>query len=260
MNIDIATGTPVTNLFGEAPDPVWLRRARFGPEMSVPAQRQPWGRLLFAVSGIVEFSIAGARYLSLPAYAIWIPPEVEHESVTTSETEFVVVHLASHRCVDLPGNPCTLELSEVIKTLVFDLTKRGVGHPRTPADRRMVEVVIDQMVAAERYSTYLPLTDDPLLLPIIRAIEADPGDRRTLAQWADQIGSTERTLSRRWRSGLFMSYNEWRQRLRLVRAVTLLDEGVSVKAVAYQLGYRNASAFIEMYRQRMGVSPGGNRR
>ncbi len=257
MNTDIATGAPVTNLSGDPPDPFWFRRARFNAGTVFPMQCRPWGRLLFAVTGIAEFDIAGERYLSPPTYALWIPPDVAHASKTDFDIEYVVVHLARHRCADLPATPCTLALGNVIRALVMDLTARGIGHPRTDADRRMAEVVFDQLVATERYASYLPSTDDPMLRPIVRTIEANPGDRRSLAQWADAVGSTERTLSRRWQACLFMSYSEWRQRLRLVKAISLLEQGTPIKVIAHRLGYRNTSAFIEMYRHHMGTSPGG---
>ena len=257
MNTEIATGPPPTDLFGDPPDPVWFHRARFAAGTAFPPMCWPWGRLLFAVAGIAEFDIAGKRYLSPPAYALWIPPDVEHASRTNLDIEYVVVHVARDRCEGLPTEPCTLALTNVIKAIVTDLTARGIGHPRTEMDLRMAQVVIDQLIGAKRYSSYLPSTDDSLLSPIVRMIEADPGDRRSLKQWAGSVGSTERTLSRRWQACLFMSYNEWRQRLRLVKAVTLLERGIPVKVIAHELGYRNTSAFIEMYRRRFGVSPGG---
>ncbi|MDY7548151.1 helix-turn-helix transcriptional regulator [Glaciimonas sp. CA11.2] len=257
MNDDMLTGAPIINLFGEPPAPVWLRRARFKAGTVFPQQRRSWGRLLYAVKGVAEFDVAGERYLSPPAYAIWIPPEVTHASRANLDIEYVVVHIESDRCVDMPTEPCTLALSDVTKALVTDLTSRGIGHPRAETDLRMVQVIIDQLIAAQRYASYLPATDDPLLSPIIATLELNPGDRRSLAQWADESSSTERTLSRRWHAHLFMSYNEWRQRLRLVKAINMLEAGNQVKEIAYTLGYQNTSAFIEMYRRRTGTTPGG---
>ena len=94
MNTDIATGAPLTNLFGDPPDPVWFHRARFAAGTAFPPMCWPWGRLLLAVAGIAEFDIAGKRYLSPPAVALWIPPDVEHASRTNLDIEYVAVHVA----------------------------------------------------------------------------------------------------------------------------------------------------------------------
>jgi AraC-like DNA-binding protein len=67
--------------------------------------------------------------------------------------------------------------------------------------------------------------------------------------------TTERTLSRRCQDHLGMSFNEWRQRLKLVAALALLEAGVPVKDVSQQLGYGSASAFIAMFRRLTGTSP-----
>jgi methylphosphotriester-DNA--protein-cysteine methyltransferase len=46
-----------------------------------------------------------------------------------------------------------------------------------------------------------------------------------------ETGTTERTLSRRSRDELGMSFNEWRQRQKLVAALALLDAGQPVQQV-----------------------------
>jgi len=106
----------------------------------------------------------------------------------------------------------------------------------------------------------LPASDDALLGPVLAALQADPGDRRSLAEWARVIGTTERTLSRRCRHALGMSFNDWRQRLKLLTALSLLEAGHPIQSIAYRLGYSTASAFIAMFRQLTGMSPTALRR
>ena len=52
-----------------------------------------------------------------------------------------------------------------------------------------------------------------------------------------------------------MSFSEWRQRLRFLRAVALLQEGRSVQNVALDVGYSSSSAFIAMFSQLAGFTP-----
>ena len=67
--------------------------------------------------------------------------------------------------------------------------------------------------------------------------------------------STERTLARRCRRDLGMGFAEWRQRLRIVRALPRLEAGEKVASVALDLGYASASAFIAMFRRVTGATP-----
>ncbi|MDT1115737.1 AraC family transcriptional regulator, partial [Pseudomonas aeruginosa] len=79
---------------------------------------------------------------------------------------------------------------------------------------RLALVLVDRIRLANQFASYLPSTDDRLLSPMIAALSADAGNRLSLAEWGQQLGVTERTLSRRWQSTLGMSFNDWRQRLK----------------------------------------------
>ncbi len=52
-----------------------------------------------------------------------------------------------------------------------------------------------------------------------------------------------------------MSFSEWRQRLRFLHAVSLLEQGKTVQDVALDVGYSSASAFIVMFQQIAGTTP-----
>jgi AraC-like DNA-binding protein len=132
---------------------------------------------------------------------------------------------------------------------------RDVTRPLTAEDERLSRVLLDQIRLAPRFESYLPSSDDPGLSLVLAALRSTPGDPRSLAEWARALNTTERTLARRCRATLGMSFNEWRQRLKLVTALTLLETGMPVKAVAQHLGYGTTSAFIAMFRRLMGMSP-----
>jgi len=44
--------------------------------------------------------------------------------------------------------------------------------------------------------------------------------------------------------------------LRLLTAVEMLDKGVPVTQISFELGYNSPSAFIEMFRKEFGIPPG----
>ena len=104
-------------------------------------------------------------------------------------------------------------------------------------------------------SSYLPNSQDSVLAPVLKALEADPSDNRTFAEFALDANNTERTLARRCERYLGMSLGEWRQRLRVVRALPLLEAGQKVETIGLGLGYGSASAFIVMFKRLMGVTP-----
>lgn len=240
---------------GDAPSPVSFRTESFQRGTSFPPKTQTWGELNYALSGVCEIEVLGVRYLSPPAYGIWIPPQTEHSAWNHEEMIYVTVYVHSDLCKDLPTVVQTIALSPLLKAILADFSERHITSPATPEDQRLAMVLVDQVRIAPRYDSYLPFTGDDLISPIILALQSKPDERRSLAEWARLAGVTERTLSRRWQQGTGLSFNEWRQRQKLVVALSMLEQGEKVQSVATSLGYSDPSAFIAMFRRQTGFSP-----
>ena len=240
---------------GDPPRPVSFRTENYRAGTVFPRKSQPWGELNYALIGVAEFDIQGVRYLSPPHYAIWLPPDTMHGAHNQHDLRYVTIYVERALCADLPDEPSTLSISPLLKAILADFAARDITAPETSEDLRLAQVLVDQIRLAPRCESYLPLSDDPLLGPVLSALQADPGDRHSLAEWARRMGTTERTLSRRCQDDLGLSFNEWRQRLKLVAALALIEAGEPVHRIAAQLGYSNASAFIAMFRRLTGTSP-----
>ena len=242
-------------LYGDPPDPLSFRTEDYPAGMVWPVVTLPWGKLNYAVRGLMQTTIGGVHYLSPPHYAIWNPPDVPHACQNRDAVRYVSIYVVRELCADLPAEPCTLNLSPLIKAILADFDARRVRVPKSDADLRLAQVLVDQIRLAPRHASYLPVSDDPVLRIVLEALQRDPGDRRSLAEWARITGTTERTLSRHCQRDLGMSFAEWRQRMKLVAALSRLEEGQPVRQVALSLGYGNASAFIAMFHRLTGTTP-----
>ena len=90
-----------------------------------------------------------------------------------------------------------------------------------------------------------------LFSPII----ASSAGRATLAERAETIGASERTVARLFRDQLGMSWQQWRQQAVLAHALPLLARGMAVSQVASASGYATDSAFCAMFKAATGKSP-----
>ena len=243
------------SLFGLPPRPFSFRRSLFAAGTTHPPLRAPWGKLLYSIEGIAEFTIEGERFLAPPSYAIWIPPQVLHESITAHDIQFASTYIHTDLCAQLPGHACTLTLTELVRAINNDFAMRDIAIPLSEEDHRLAMVLLDCVRRAPRHDLFLPSTDDALLAPVLAALRRDPTDRRSTAEWAFSAGTTERTFLRHCQKNLGMPFHQWRQRLRLVEAVTRLNSGRSVRAVSDEFGYSTPSAFIAMIKQMTGMSP-----
>ncbi|MGB3597563.1 MAG: helix-turn-helix transcriptional regulator, partial [Pseudomonas neustonica] len=76
-----------------------------------------------------------------------------------------------------------------------------------------------------------------------------------LGDWASQLALSEKTLTRLFQQHTGLTFRAWRQRLRLLSALPLLQQGERVTDVALACGYDSTSAFIAAFRKHLGVTP-----
>ncbi|WP_269532233.1 helix-turn-helix domain-containing protein [Chitinimonas sp. BJYL2] len=246
--------------FSTLPASVYFRHDEFGADTHAAPHRHAWGQLNYVAHGVMQLNIAGQRFLSPPQYAVWIPPHAEHSCYNRYAVVYRSVYLALPLCAPLPMQPCTLGMSPILKSILNDFAERDVKVPQSDADLRLAAVVVDQLHAAPIQQHYLPMAESPVLAGVLAALHDNPADNRGVADWAASVHTTERTLARLCQRELGMSLGEWRQRLRFLRAIEWLEAGATIQAVAFDLGYSSASAFITMFQRLAGTTPDQYRR
>lgn len=239
----------------ELPAPVLFRSAHVPAEGLYPLHRHAWGEFVYSFSGVMEVKVAGQHFLAPPQYGIWLPPEVEHVGLNRREVHHCSLYVATAGCAELPAMPCALTVTALVRAMLDHLRQQPSTLTPSAQEQRLMQALTDQLALAPCATSYLPHSDDALLGPVLNALASDPADNRSLAQWASIAHTTERTLVRRCQRDLGMSFVEWRQRLRVVRALARLQAGDKVESIALDLGYGSASAFIAMFRRLMHVTP-----
>ncbi|HEM8281667.1 TPA: helix-turn-helix transcriptional regulator [Providencia stuartii] len=232
-----------------------LRHEQIDTQSEYKSHSHPFGQLLYVVCGIMEMEVEGKHYLAPPEFCVWIPANTQHASFNKQSVKFRIIDFAQRFSDKLSSRAGVIKLSPIFQTIMADLYQRGVVEPQTEEDIRLASVLIDQFAVSPCQKTYLPITKDKFLSPILASLKKDPSDNTTLADWAKRSYTSERTLSRRCQQELGMSFSEWRQRLRYLHAVSALERGKSVHEVALDVGYSSASAFIAMFQQISGVTP-----
>ena len=240
--------------------PYYLRYDEFSAGSRADWHSHSWGHLNYAAHGTMELEVPGARFLTPPQQAVWVPPGVPHSSTLRHAVQYRALYINPRLCAALPGEACILRVSPIVKAVVADLAARDIRQPATPADLRLAQVVADELAKAPVQHSYLPGASTPALAQVLDALQADPADARSVADWAASVHLTERTLARHCQRELGMSLGEWRQRLRFLRAIDALEAGDTVQQIGFDLGYSTASAFIAMFQREAGVTPEQYRR
>ena len=233
----------------------FFRYDEFGANSEAPPHSHEWGHLNYAAHGSMHMDVPTGRLLCPPQHAVWIPPHVVHSCYLPHAIEYRALYLAPELCELLPTQAGCLRLTAIVKAIFADFALRDVHEPNSDADLRMARVVYDQLCAAPLEDSFLPAGQDAALVQVLHAMQADPSDHRSLADWAATVHMTERTLARHCQRELGMSLGEWRQRMRYLRAIDALEAGHTVQAIAYDLGYSTPSAFIAMFQRQSGLPP-----
>ncbi|ROL77502.1 helix-turn-helix transcriptional regulator [Pseudomonas vranovensis] len=246
--------------FEALPAPVYFRYDEFGADTHSAAHRHTWGQLNYAAHGIMHLEIDGQRFISPPHYAVWVPPDTEHSCYNPQAIVYRSVYLDREVCKGLPGEPCTLVISDILKAILGDFAARDVKVPEDEADQRLAQVLVDQLRRAPAQTCYLPYARSAGLGEVLQALHAEPGDNRPLGHWAASVHVSERTLARQFIRELGMSFGEWRLRLRFLRAIEALEQNLPTQQIAFDLGYSSASAFIAMFQRQAHCTPEQYRR
>lgn len=246
--------------FERLPAPVYFRYDEFGADTHSAPHRHPWGQLNYAAHGVMHLDVDGQRFVSPPHYAVWVPPGTEHGCYNPQAIVYRSVYLSCELCQNLPRQPCSLVISDILKAILGDFAQRDLNVAQDLRDQRLVQVLLDQLHLAPAQTCYLPFASSEGLRQVLEALHAEPGDNRPLADWATLVHVSERTLARQFLRELGISFGEWRLRLRFLRAIEALEAGLAIQNIAFDLGYSTASAFIAMFQRQAQCTPEQYRR
>ena len=237
------------------PAEVFFGHEVFLPNTTTPSHSHPWGQLQIINGGILELRAEKKRFLSPSQYAVWVPAGIEHESFMRRSLNYCSMNITHPLASPLPSYPCLLEVSPIMEAIINDLKARQLTLPESEQDKRLVNVLLDQVYQAKEHEQFLPTTNDTLLKPILNELERQPMSEKTLKDWAQVLHTTERTLARHCQDKLGMSFTEWRQRRKFLYSLHLLRKGASVKEIALTLGYHQASPFITLFKRHAQCTP-----
>lgn len=251
-----AVDDPNLDNLDDLPQPV----VSFGQDLAkgqvLPFHSHRRAQLVYASQGVMAVNTRRASYVIPPQRAVWMPGGVEHRIEARNAVKMRTLYIARSEIENLPHDVCVLQITPLLRELIVEAVAAGIDYaPHSPL-ARIMSVILDQIrTQPVAQSLKLQLPTDPRLLRIVQALVDNPADPRELTDWANEVGASIRTLVRLFPAQTGMTFREWRQQRRLLRALELLATGVSVTNVALEVGYENTSAFIAMFRRCLGTTP-----
>lgn len=216
----------------------------------------PRGQLVFAVSGVIEATV-GDRYWTVPPQrGLWIPPGVEHGSQARTDLSMRNVYVRVEDAeIELPATPTLFPVTPLLRELIVRAAELPIEDGATGASAQIVSLILNELRFVDPGGFSMRQLDEARLRRIEAELRRNPGDTRTIEEWADLAGMSARTLTRRIKSDTGLSFASWRLQIRLNEAIGRIVDGEPIAVIAYSLGYETSGSFSRMFRRVMGLSP-----
>jgi AraC-like DNA-binding protein len=218
--------------------------------------RHPGHQLIYVSTGLLVAQTSAGSWVASRDRAIWMPATTWHEHRAYGAA---VIHTLGFdpSVPPLPSDsPAIVAVTALLRELLVTLTDPATP---TPEADRLRAVTCDRLRRSAQEPISLPAPSDPRLSCACAITLEDLGTPIPLSVLAEAALTTERTLSRLFRTETGMSYPQWRAQARAIHAMILLAQGESVTDTASLCGWSTTSAFIDSFRRSMGQTPGDYR-
>ncbi|WP_334123068.1 helix-turn-helix domain-containing protein [Glutamicibacter sp.] len=208
--------------------------------------------LLWAREGTLTAQIEGQIFTVSEGYGLWIPARKLHGGRLTARIKLFSAFFSLERTSPAFREPTIVTMEPLLESLLIHLSQKDLED----AARARAESVVFDVLKPSENQLALRLPEDPRIRVIADHLLAQPADHRSLEQWATDSSVSARTITRAFRESTGLSFAQWRQAVKIHRALELLASGEGVQDVSDLLGYAQPSTFIDAFRRIMGSTPG----
>lgn len=224
-------------------------------ELDGPWHFHDMHQVMCPLEGALVVEVTGGRHLVPCQLAAWIPAGIRHR-MSLRSVKWISLFFPKHMVED-PGDRIRAVL---VTPLMREMVRTAVRWPMRGEDTRLRANFFETMAGlfnewiVEEADLFLPTIDDG---PLQRAMDYTSGHlSENVSGICKSAGMSERSLRRKLKQTTGMTLNEFRNRHRLIRAVSLLGEtDRPVGEIAFQCGYESPSAFSRAFRATMRETP-----
>jgi len=223
---------------------------------TIPEHFHAEDQLIFASLGVMTLHTKQGIWVVPPSRAVWIPAGTPHLVVMSGTVSMRTLYFLPRLVRRLPQKCFVMNVSPLLRELIIHACGFGKLNTAVAAQKRVIEILRDQLQAAHCVALQLPRPADARAKRIVDTLLTDPAEERTLERLCRDCGASKRTIQRLFLAETKMTFGRWRQQLRLLHGLQLLASGEKVTAAALDAGYSSPSAFISMFRSQLGTTPG----
>lgn len=210
-------------------------------------------QLLYASQGCIRVTLDNQWCMLPPGRAVWIPSRTVHRAELTNVVEYRSIYFRADIAQAMPADVRVLNLSALLFEVLEIMTFSDFEQPwASGRHAHLLALAVDEISQAPCEPTLLPVPSDWRLKAFIANLEQVPPALGVLEKG---VGASGKTITRIFQKEVGMSYQQWRQQWRLLRAIELLASGHSIAHACAQLHFSSDSVFIAFFKKMTGQTP-----
>lgn len=239
---------------------VTFRNGLTVPPKQVFRRTEEWHQLIYATRGVITVRTDQCAWVVPPHRGVWIPAGFEYRVEMSGLVALRNLYIRARRrdtglFVDASRICSVVNVSPLLRELIVRTCLVGALDSSIPEQRRLIGVMRDELKVLTAAPLQLPMPQDPRAAQFAAIVEADPGAKVPIEKALRRCGASRRTVERLFQVETAMSLGQWLRRQKLLHALRRLAAGDAVNAIALELGYNSASAFIAMFQRELGQTP-----
>lgn len=214
------------------------------------------GQLVFIKAGVATVQFADSSCFVYSNQMIWIPSGVFHNVTLCNDVEFRAVYFDQKYFPQLPKYLASFHASALLVEIIESMcispfnTNWMVG-----VAYHLQSIVIQEIQTFLNLPAWPKLPNDSRIRKYLQQYYEKGEMVPRLNVLVSQCGASERTVHRLFVQSVGMSYQRWRQQVRLKLALDLLSTGKQITEIAHYLEFSTTSAFISFFKSYQNITP-----
>jgi AraC-like DNA-binding protein len=224
---------------------------RHGETARARAHNHACGQLIYPQLGGILLETGKSLIRLAPDRAAWIPEGVRHGVAIDRSFRYYSLYISWD--FPLRDTAYVLPVRPFMRELILDANQWASESSDVAKAKALV--LVDEIQRAKTITPAIRIPDDTRIEQICRALEQNPGSAKTIDDWADEAGVSGKTLQRYFFTATGMSFQQWRNQVRMAKAVELHASGLRIIDVALAVGYSTEGSYAQAFRKFYGYPP-----
>src|SRR3979490_232422 len=126
----------------------------------IPEPSHAEDQLLFASKGVMTLRTKQGVWVVPPLRAVWIPADTPHSVSMSGPVSMRTLYFLPRLCRKFPGKCLVMNVSSLLRELILHACKFKRLNKGASAERRIIEIIVDQLKAVDSVPLQLPHPTD----------------------------------------------------------------------------------------------------